>query len=228
MSPDQQAVIFDWNGTLLADTWLGLESMNKSLALAGAPPATLSRYRNEYFMPLRPMYMRLGCDAKKLEENLQQIFDAFGEHYEKHVHKTNLRRGAKGLLKTLKEEGRRAAILSNHTVEIISSQTQRLDIHHYFDAVLANGADEIKDIMHKADKGKRLKRYVDHHDIRKALVVGDSAEEVEIAHAYGFLGVGLAGGFSCEEKILAAKPDFMIRSLTELPPIVASVFGQRA
>ncbi|HAX92055.1 MAG TPA: hypothetical protein DCY07_07605 [Rhodospirillaceae bacterium] len=228
MSPAQCAVVFDWNGTLLADTQLCLDSANKVIVTFGATPATLSQYRKAYEMPLKHLYQRLGCDEVELAERPQEVFALWSKHYDAHVHKTRLRRGAKGLLNAIKGKGHRAAILSNHTVEIITAQAQRLSVDHFFDDVLANQNHEIHSIMHKADKGSRLKHYVDRHGIRKALVIGDSVEEIEIAHVYGFLGVGLAGGFTSAARLRAAKPDFMINSLTEMPEIVAKAFGRGA
>lgn len=225
--PDQCAVVFDWNGTLLADTALAVAATNAAFARLGVSPVTVRRYQKEYEMPLNDLYLRLGCKQEQIDNNLTHIFADFGAHYEKNVHKVRLRRGAKNLLKAIKSDGHRAAILSNHTTEMIGTQTERFDIHHYFDALLANRADTIHTIMHKADKGSRLRDYVSRHDIRKAMVVGDSLEEIEIARSYGFVGVGLAGGFTCDTRLRAAKPDFMIRSLTEMPEIVRKVFGRR-
>lgn len=224
MSPDKQAVIFDWNGTLLADTKLAVAATNAATRLLGAKPATVQRYQKEYSMPLRQMYVNLGCDEQELNRRLDEVFRVWGEHYGLGVHRLRLRRGARAVLQELKEQEHKTAILSNFTVKNIASQTQRLCVHHYLDEILANGCNELQNIMHKADKGERLKAFVDKHDIRQALVVGDSPEEIEIAHNYGYLGVGITGGFCARSRIRAAKPDFMINSLNELPAIVRRVF----
>jgi len=225
MSPDKQAVIFDWNGTLFADTKCAVAATNAAIPLFGAKPATLQKYQDEYAMPLLDFYIRLGCDRADLEQRMDELFVVWAGHYEANVHKAGLRRGARAVLKELKANNYRAAILSNHTVSSITKQTKRLGVFERFDAVLANGDHEFKDIMHKADKGSRLKAFKETHDLQKALVVGDSPEEIEIAHHYGFLGVGIAGGFCSASRIRAAKPDFMINSLTEMPAIVRRVFG---
>lgn len=226
MTPDKQAVIFDWNGTLFADTRLAVAATNRAIGLFGAPPSTVTRYQKEYSMPLKQMYVRLGCDEHEIDRRIDDIFEVWAAHYNERAQKLRLRRGARGVLHMLKENNHRAAILSNAGVEGISEHTRRLRVHHLFDDILANGHHELKDIMHKADKGARLKAFANRHDLRKALVVGDSPEEIEIAHEYGFLGVGIAGGFCCAARIRAAKPDFMINSLTEMPAIVRRVFGR--
>ncbi|MDD3181989.1 MAG: HAD family hydrolase [Alphaproteobacteria bacterium] len=225
MSPSQQAVIFDWNGTLLADTKRAVEATNAATALFGLPPTTVKGYQKAYVMPLKKMYVGLGCKEQDLEQRLDEVFATWGAYYEEGACSLRLRRGARKLLAELKARGNRAAILSNHTVKIITSHVERLGLQPYFDKILANGCHELADIMHKADKGSRLKAFTEKHDIRKALVVGDSPEEIKIAHHYGFLGVGIAGGYCAAERILAAKPDFMITSLSEMPAIVRKVFG---
>ena len=225
MTPDKKAVIFDWNGTLFADIKHAIAATNATIPLFGAKPASLRTYQNEFSMPLKDFYVRLGCDAKELDRRMDELFAVWGGHYDANVHKARLRRGARALLKELKANNHRAAILSNHTVSCITKQTKRLGIYEHFDAILANGEHDFKNIMHKADKGSRLKVFASRHEISKALVIGDSPEEIEIAHHYGFLGVGIAGGFCSADRIRAARPDFMINSLTQMPEIVRHVFG---
>ena len=226
MTPKQQAVIFDWNGTLLADVRQSWVATNEALALLGVPPITLAWFQREYDMPLRGTYVRAGCDGAELDRRINDVMATWSKRYEKDMDRLRLRRGAKGTLAFLAKQGYRAAILSNHTVEIISSHAQRLGIAHCFDEILANRSGEFKDVMHMADKGKRLKAYIQRRNIRKALVVGDSAEEIEIAHHYGFLGVGISGGYCSAERIRAARPDFMISSLAEIPAFAHKVFNR--
>ncbi|MDD2324552.1 MAG: HAD hydrolase-like protein [Alphaproteobacteria bacterium] len=225
MKESECAIVFDWNGTLLDDAVHCCEAMNAAIAVIGTSPMTIETYRREYAMPLMSFYERVGCDPQKLAANLTQVFDTFGSMYDATVNQTFLREGAKEVLSFLSAQGHRAAILSNHTVEMIAGQVKRFGIDAHFDAILANKGEEMRDIMHKADKGSRLKAYVEKYGIRRALVVGDSAEEIHIAHHYGFLGVGIEGGFCAAERIRAARPDFMIQSLTELPAIAREVFA---
>ncbi|MDX9690500.1 MAG: HAD family hydrolase [Alphaproteobacteria bacterium] len=226
MTPDRCAVVFDWNGTLLDDTALCATSTSKVSQKLGGHQVTIEKLQENYILPLTALYTRFGCEKEVIEKNISIVYDDFSAHYDQHVHLVPLREGAEHVLTSLQANGHKSVILSNHTVSCISQQVDRLGLREYFTDILANGAQEYLDLMHKADKGSRLKAYVDRHNIERALVVGDSAEEIQIAHHYGFLGVGITGGFVSEERIRAANPDFVIHSLTELPAIAAEVFGR--
>jgi phosphoglycolate phosphatase len=226
MTPDRCAVVFDWNGTLLDDTALCAASTSNVSVKLGGHPVTVEKLQKNYTLPLTELYTRLGCQREVVEKNVNIVYDDFTAHYDSYVHEVPLRDGAVEALTSLQGNGHKSVILSNATVMSISKQISRFGLCEYFTDILANGAQEYLDLMHKADKGSRLKAYVDHHRIERALVVGDSAEEIQIAHHYGFLGVGITGGFVSEERIRAANPDFVIHSLAELPAIANKVFGR--
>jgi len=226
MSPSRKAVVFDWNGTLLADTALCLRATNESLALFGVAPISLARYRAEHCVPLDAMYHALGCDRAELARRRGELMATWGAFYDRHVRTARLRRGAKKTLGHLKGQGHKIAILSNHVMDEIVARTTQHAISHHFDAILANAPEELSLIMEARSKGKRLRAFIETHDIKEALVVGDTPEEIEIAHSHGYVGVALADGVCSLPRLRAAKPDFLIRTLEELPPVTQKIFGQ--
>jgi HAD superfamily hydrolase (TIGR01549 family) len=50
--------------------------------------------------------------------------------------------------------------------------------------------------------------------------VGDSAQDVEMARSAGVLAIGVLGPFPTERRLRAARPEFLIRSLKELPDVL--------
>ena len=48
---DYRHVVWDWNGTLLDDTWLCCASLNRLLAEDGHPPVDPVRYREIFQFP---------------------------------------------------------------------------------------------------------------------------------------------------------------------------------
>lgn len=222
MTPSQQAVIFDWNGTILADTSLCLAAFNRTLGFLGVKPVTMAAYRHNSSVPLVHMYKEFGCDEKELAERQAEIFAVFAAHYETNEKRVRLRRGVRPLLDALKARGYATGVLSNYTVKRISEQAQRFRITHCFDAVLAN--EEATPVFYKKGKGERLKEFVESREIKHALVVGDTPEEIEIAHAYGYLGVAITDGVCSTARLRAARPDFLIRNLEEMNAIAKKVF----
>jgi phosphoglycolate phosphatase-like HAD superfamily hydrolase len=191
MTPSRCAVVFDWNGTILADTSLCVYASNKTLELFGLPPVTLAQYQDAYEMPLWRMYQAFGCKEREILERKTEIFGTFAEHYEKGAHRIRPRKGARQTLGTLKERKNKLAVLSNYTVERISHQAKRLGLLGSFDSVLAN--QEGGEILHKKGKGERLRAFIEAHETEKALVIGDTPEEIEIAHTTVY-GVAIKDG----------------------------------
>ena len=58
-------IIWDWNGTLLNDTWLCVEGINKSLEKRSLQTITEEIYRKVFSFPVEDYYKRLGFDFKK-------------------------------------------------------------------------------------------------------------------------------------------------------------------
>jgi len=53
-------VIWDWNGTLVDDTWLCVEIMNKSLEKRKLKKITIEDYRQKFKFPVKEYYRELG------------------------------------------------------------------------------------------------------------------------------------------------------------------------
>lgn len=226
MSPSRHAVVFDWNGTLLADTALCVQATNKVLERFGLPHITIARYRAEYTVPLHLMYRAFGCTEEMVIDRQQELIDIFRGHYEPRAHKLRPRRGASKALAALKARGHSTAILSNYTKDSITAQVARLGLSAHFDALLTS--DSITQVFMRGGKGERLKAFVEVQNTKKAIIVGDTVEEVQIARDYGYVAVALADGVCSASRLKAAKPDFLITSLEALPDIAQKVFGAAA
>lgn len=225
MIPQRCAIIFDWNGTILADTSLTLRAMNETLAAINVAPATLKSYRDTHTVPLNKMYVDLGCDPDLLTAHQSSIFSIYGKHYEAHSHKIRPRRGAKQALGSLRTRGHKTAILSNYEVMKIEQQAERLGLLHMFDAVMANEG-SYQHIFNKRTKGERLHDFITQNETHKGIVVGDTLEEIDIAQQFGFVSVAISDGVCSTARLRAAKPDFLVRNLAEIPDIAAKVFGK--
>ena len=55
-------IIWDWNGTLVDDTWLFVDIMNGVLKNRNLPIITLEDYRNVFDFPVKDYYLKLGFD----------------------------------------------------------------------------------------------------------------------------------------------------------------------
>lgn len=212
-------VVFDWNGTLFADSAAAVHGANARLAFLGLPTVTLKQYREAFEMPAANTYINLGVDPELLKTNYVELAKAFHETYEERAKRVRTRSGTRQVLRYLDQHKVSKIIFSNHTVVGIEYQLRRLKIAHHFDAVLAN-----EDILISHHKGKkhRLIEYLQATKFKpdEVLIVGDSPEEVHIGKELGLKTVALTGGFTDTKRLKATKPDVLIHKLHDLIAIL--------
>jgi phosphoglycolate phosphatase-like HAD superfamily hydrolase len=217
------AIVFDWNGTLFADTRHAWRATNHTLKLFNCKPVSLDHYRNSWAVPISDLYIALGCNAQELFERQKELYDVWHDMYESRAKLARLRRGARKVLQTLNEQQFDVLILSNHTKVNISVHTQRLGIHGMFSTILAN--DDPRRNFTNRDKSDRLKKYLETSNTQQALLVGDTIEEIEIARHHGVVSVAVTHGQCTTRNLRVARPDFLISNLNEVPAIAERVFA---
>lgn len=212
-------VVFDWNGTLLADAEAIVVGVNAVLKALGQEPITVSQYRQHYDTPLVKTYEAFGISREVLEARSIEFAEIFHATYEPRVLKTRTRAGTRKILALLHKRGVTNIILSNHTTEGIYLQLERLKLRHYFDAVLAN---ETLTGAHFKSKETRLHDYLalHHVDPSQVAIVGDTIEEVRIGRKLGFRTVIITGGYNSTPRLRQARPDFLIHKLIDLAKIL--------
>ncbi|HSX24075.1 MAG TPA: HAD family hydrolase [Candidatus Saccharimonadales bacterium] len=208
-------VVFDWNGTLLADARGIVEGVNIELGVLGKPPITLKYYRDNYDVPLVHFFEKLGIKPEEFKAKSSQVAAAFHPFYEARVAHARTRRGAKELLDALRHRGIINILLSNHTMEGIYLQLERLNLSHHFEAVLANDG---FGKSHFSGKQHRLEEYMKSHGIsaHETAIVGDTIEEIRIGKNLGIKTIALTGGYNSTRRLKEAKPDVLIHKLRDI------------
>ena len=120
-------IVFDWNGTLLADAPLCVRATNKILAMLDVPKISIAQYRKHYTMPLDRLYHAIGCDPEMLIAREHEIHPLWHRVYDAAL--PRLRPGAKPMLRVMKKTGHNAIILSNYVTHKIEAQAKRLGIN---------------------------------------------------------------------------------------------------
>ena len=213
--------MFDWNGTLFDDFDAMLTCNNIVFTRFGRnPAATPDAYREHYEIPFGTLLRNHGFSDEEVATIDEQSKQIFHDHYEPHAEKLGLREGAHEILRHVHDHGIQSLILSNHLVEPIRVQLRRLEIDHHFAEVLAyaDRAVQLRDMT----KGEKFAALYESEGLqpRDTLIVGDSTEEISIAREQGLISVAITGGCVSEERLRAAKPDYLIHSMHELQPIL--------
>ena len=58
-------IIWDWNGTLLNDSYLCVQILNESLRKRNIPEITVEKYREKFLFPIKTFYESIGFDFDK-------------------------------------------------------------------------------------------------------------------------------------------------------------------
>jgi uncharacterized protein len=216
--PPLEHVILDWNGTLLADTKACLEAANQVLIAFDAQPVSLTVYRETLSIPTIDFYVRHGADRGRLESELDRWSRTFHETYERAAAQNRTRPGARLLLTWLGQHSIPRVILSNHTVQGIGSQLDRLKLAGHVDKLLARDlAVDAHQVSLRQTKEEKLRIYLADKGANKARVaiVGDAPEEVHIGRRTGIWTIAITSGYYSTRRLREAQPDFLVHSLAE-------------
>ena len=173
-------LIWDWNGTLLDDVELGIESMNVQLARHGLPPLRgREEYREMFCFPIIDYYRRVGFDFAR--DPFPQLAQEWMDYYQPRGLCCDLADGAQECLRQVRERGMTQLVLSASQLEKLREQIACYPIADYFDGVLGIG-----DIYAKTKADLAL-RWVGESgvDAKRLLFVGDTLRDWEVARAVG-------------------------------------------
>jgi phosphoglycolate phosphatase-like HAD superfamily hydrolase len=62
-------------------------------------------------------------------------------------------------------------------------------------------------------------------DASVCVYVGDAAQDVEMAQRAGVCAIGVLGPFPTEKRLRAARPEFLLESIKELPGVLKQLCG---
>lgn len=181
-------VVWDWNGTLLDDTWLCLEIANHMLADRGLGGLSKTRYQEIFDFPVVRYYERMGFDFRK--EPFEQIALEFIRAYETRRLEATLQSEARETLASLAGRGFTQSILSNYPHDTLETILGHHGIRDVFHDVI--GSDDI--FAH--GKQERGQRWLARQGWApwSVVLVGDTAHDFEVAAAMGIRGALVTTG----------------------------------
>lgn len=214
-------IVFDWNGTLLADTRASWRAGNECLKFYGAEPISLARYRETFHFPILHFYHLNGVSADTVLARREEGNAVFQEAYEAMAATARTRTGARELLDWLQTKGFASIILSNYQTERIAEQCRRLRLLDYFETIDAHSCNGTT-ILQSTTKAERLGAYMECYDYcpEDTVIIGDSHEEPEIARLLGLTCIGITDGYISRKRLREAGPDYIVNRLDEIQQIL--------
>lgn len=177
--PEYRHVVWDWNGTLLDDTWLCCEALNAMLAERGLPLVDPADYTRIFEFPVQNVYRKVGLLPDEAE--FERISRHFVATYESRKAECVLHHGALELIDRLADLGFTHSVLSAYHSDLLANTLETMSLAPRF-RKLCGGSD-----IHARSKAERARHHlqdlaVESHD---ALYIGDTTHDLESARVMG-------------------------------------------
>ena len=203
-------ILWDWNGTLLDDSWLCVEVLNDLLKEQGQAPISLETYRTYFDFPVIRFYEFLGFATDPV--NFKAISHRFISAYESRwLKECRLHPGVHPLFKDSKALGISHSILSAAHQIALEAGTAHFGIQDYFDQLL--GTDNI----YAEGKVHRAKQWIQQcpWKAEEILLVGDTLHDYEVAESIGIPCLLLGSGH-CHRNRLESTQSPVLDSINDL------------
>ncbi|MBW8323350.1 MAG: HAD family hydrolase [Prolixibacteraceae bacterium] len=202
-------VIWDWNGTLLNDAKLAVETINSMLVRRNLPQLSVDRYKQVFTFPVKEYYRKIGFDFEAEPFEVPAL--EFIERYNEQVKGCCLHQDSTTVLNYFQSLGIRQFVLSAMQQNTLDECLNHYQINHFFDHV--SGLDNHY-AASKIENGHRLIAEL-KLDARELVLIGDTIHDYEVAAELGCQCILIANGHQSRE-ILEATDAWVIDHLNQL------------
>lgn len=188
-------VIWDWNGTLLADIDHAVEVVNVLLTEEGLKTITQEHYKKFFGFPVIDYYKRLGFDTSPAQ--FARLCERFNDLFHAGLSNCNLWPGTHEMLAEVKALGKTQSVLSASEQNMLNHSVRHFGVDKYFDHVMG-----IADKMasSKLEFGRKLLRQAGIAE-QECVLIGDTTHDLEVATALGIDMILVEHGHQCPTRL---------------------------
>lgn len=211
-------ILWDWNGTLVADVPLVVQVNNAIFVTHGYRQTTEEEYRRMFCFPIRSYYTALGVS----DEDFPTVAREWNAGYVAGFDAVPLSPFAAETVRQFHDAGFRQVIISASQVDQLRDQVRRFpELDGMFDEVLGLGD------VYAVSKVQLAKDYLARSGIdpKDAVFLGDTNHDLEVARAIGCRCYLIAGGHQ-EEGMLRSCGATVLGNLREVYPLIHSDAAQ--
>ena len=204
-----EGVLFDWDGTLVnsyhADRSAYL-AMFKEMGIAWGLEELEKNYSPNWYQ----VYRAARLPRKRWEEADR----AWRMHYAKH--RPKLMAGARRVLARL-GGAHPLGLVTSGDRDRVTRQLREFRLTRLFAARVCSG-----DTLRKKPHPEPLRMALRQMELHPyaCVYVGDAPQDMEMARRAGVRAIGVLGPFPTEKRLRAARPEFLIGSIEELPDVL--------
>lgn len=180
-------IIWDFNGTILDDVGIGIESINTLLKRRGyGEISSTEEYRESFGFPIIDWYKKLGFDFSA--EDYDAVANEWLAEYLSREKNAPLCLGALEVMQFFCEKGVRQVIISASEQGMLKRQIKALGVEKYFDEIVgkndiyASGKSGIAKEWRKNNPGEMLFIGDTDHDLETAEAIGADCVLVACGH----------------------------------------------
>lgn len=202
-------IIWDWNGTLLNDAGLAVETMNQMLEKRGLPALSMDQYKSVFTFPVKDYYQKIGFDFESEPFEIPAI--EFIDVYNSLVHGCELHQDSVRVLNYFKLAGVKQYILSAMEQEVLNTCLKHYQIEQFFE--YASGLDN----FYAASKVENGHQLINRLNLNSSdlVLIGDTVHDFEVASELGCRCILIADGHQSKE-VLQATGALVLDSITQL------------
>ena len=206
-------VIWDFNGTILRDMEVGIRATNRMLLARGiAPLESLDTYREVFGFPVEDYYRRIGLDLEK-EDFKSVLAPLWVSYYNEYSKEAPLYRGVEPLTAALRAAGVKQSILSASEREMMCAQLRERGAFTWFDEIWGT------DSIHAYGKMGLAAAWKAAHDGERAVLLGDTVHDREVAHSIGVDCILIADGHHSYSRLAACGVP-VVQTLEDCAPLL--------
>lgn len=169
-------VIWDWNGTLLNDVDLAINSINKVLNKYKISQISYNQYRDSFTFPVIKYYESIGFDFDKL--SFKVVGKEFIDIYNSEFHTCQMFPNAHETLEKIKLLGIKQIIISARFKPSLETDLEHFKIKHLIDEFHAI------DNIYAESKEYLFEQFLKQNPDAKVLYIGDTTHDREIAQKF--------------------------------------------
>ncbi|MDA3928244.1 MAG: HAD hydrolase-like protein [Prolixibacteraceae bacterium] len=188
-------IIWDWNGTLLNDTDICIDTINILLQERNLPQISRDKYLEVFGFPVIDYYKRIGFDFNK--EPFEIPAHQYIETYTSKLKESALHENSEKVLQFFQRKRFKQVILSASEQQKLNDSVQLFGIEKYFEATA--GLDN-HFASSKTEIGKMLLQSILVNP-SEACLIGDTTHDYSVAKELACSCILIANGHQAKEKL---------------------------
>ena len=189
-------IIWDWNGTLLDDVWLSVQSINTVLFRYDLPHITTSGYLDIFTFPVIKYYKLLGFNFKT--DPFKKVGTEFISEYTDNQYSPKLHKDTIKVLKEINYLDVSQSIVSAATQKMLDKLIYHHKLENYFDTIVGQDNHYAYGKEDTVDKWLRARDLDPSH----VLFIGDTIHDHDVAINLGMKSILISHGHTSRERLL--------------------------